>query len=610
MNVPSPLQGAFEAYLGLVGVAPNLAVSGLVVLAAIAAGWLLLYRPAPALGMIEEGADGDLARGTPFWAARPRKDRARRVARPVAGALLRGAVFLAAAGLLWTTVAGLADRCFDGELDTSTSWACQPTEQILLALNGILFVPVIIVAVVRRFWTMGRTARVTVVEGADTIGLAAWWLAELGVQPGARIALRHGSGPGKSKIVSLQTNGDRTRIAVPGDVRAALDLKLGTADLVFLPKRPFPVWPVAPISLALAALAGAYLIPADFDEDEAVPAETAAAPKFSDFELCIIMGGEARTGDYCKPLLEKPFDPQDKALIHLTLGRYDAQMGDDEAALGEFDAALAGDPTLWQAYQARAEIHIRNRAYPDAIAALSEAIKLAPSVDLYTRRGTVRDWSYDVPAGVADFSAALRFVAETRRGDVLRDRAESNFIAARYDAAVADAKRAVLYGASPADVSDMLGRAQYMAGLYQDAMGTLGRAAALAPDDAYPAIWLFLAEERAGVDGAARLRERIDAFDPQSWEHALISVLTGLVPAADVTPGDYPGDDTPQLAALAKETQACELNFYLGELALMRGENADAAARFKAAVSTGVTEYVEYGAARHELTKLVGGATP
>ena len=610
MNEPSAWLEAWDAYLGVVGMAPNLTVSWLVLLAVAAGVWLLLYRPAPWLGTIDEAQDRDLLRGTPFWAARAREDRAARLVGPIGWGLLRGGLFLAAAGLAWATASAVADVCYSGEFEPHSVFVCRPPAQILLGTIGILFVPVFVFVVLRRFWTMGRAAQVTVVDGAGAIGLPAWWIAELGVQPGDHIALRHKGGPGKSKTVAIQTNIDRGSIAVPSDVRAALDLELGPADLVFLPKRPFPVWPVPPILIVVAALIAATLVPADFEEGEEAPSAAAVAPKLSDFELCTIIGGGARTEDYCRPLLDKPLDPQDKALVHFELGLYAAQMGNDEAAMSELDAALAGDPMLWQAYQARAEIHIRNRAYPKAIEALSEAIKLAPSVDLYMRRGTVRDWSYAVPEGVDDFSAALRFVAGTRRGDVLRDRAESNFIAARYEASISDAKRAILYGTSPADVKGMLGRAQFMSGRYGDAAATLDEAAALAPEDAYPAIWLFLAEQRAGQDGTAKLRARADDFDPQSWEHALISVLTGLVPVDDVTPGDYPGDPAPQLAALSKETQTCELNFYLGEIALMKGDKADAAARFKAAVASGITEYIEYGAAREELTKLTGGAAP
>lgn len=69
-----------------------------------------------------------------------------------------------------------------------------------------------------------------------------------------------------------------------------------------------------------------------------------------------------------------------------------------------------------------------------------------------------------------------------------------------------------------------------------------------------------------------------------------------------------PGD----LLAAAKDADArkqkenvCEVNFYLGEYALIRGNRTEALKYFRAAVETGITTFVEFNAAKAEISRLV-----
>jgi len=87
-------------------------------------------------------------------------------------------------------------------------------------------------------------------------------------------------------------------------------------------------------------------------------------------------------------------------------------------------------------------------------------------------------------------------------------------------------------------------------------------------------------------------------------------VVLGDIAPGDVTPGSYPNDDVPQLEGLQDKAQACELNFFLGELALTKGETDKAVAHFEAVLKTGITEYTEYGAAHFELARMSGGSEP
>ena len=50
--------------------------------------------------------------------------------------------------------------------------------------------------------------------------------------------------------------------------------------------------------------------------------------------------------------------------------------------------------------------------------------------------------------------------------------------------------------------------------------------------------------------------------------------------------------------------QHCEAYFYLGQRALLRGDQTEAIRLFKAAIETGVIRMVEYFGAQVELTRL------
>ena len=53
----------------------------------------------------------------------------------------------------------------------------------------------------------------------------------------------------------------------------------------------------------------------------------------------------------------------------------------------------------------------------------------------------------------------------------------------------------------------------------------------------------------------------------------------------------------------------CELEFYLGEVRLAQGQREEGIHRLQAAIASGLTEYIEYWAAKVELKRL-GVAVP
>jgi len=601
MGAADFLQDAWSVLGAWMAVAPDLFLGALVAIFAAATYFLLRYRPYAAIGVLEAAPGGapdtDFSQGTPLWPQRPPASRARLVAAPVLKGIAVVAVAAGVSAALWRAIGPQAACAYTGD-PFHPGLFCDPGVRLPLSFFMILVVPAAVLAAIRRFWIMGRGARLTVTEGDGAIGLHPWWIGELGVRAGERVALRHGRGFGKAATVRIETNSARTQIAVPADVRAALDLPLGDADLVLLPEHPFPVWPAVP---ALIGVIGLWFMAAgNWNETPVVEEEHAP---LAQLQACLTAFQPQDLAVSCTPLIGT-LAPADEAVVHLQIARVHQYMGNSDEAMGAYNDALARDPAMWAARQGRAELFIAQRDYNRARADLDAAIELAPSVDLYVRRGTIADWVGQSDDALRDFTAAVDLAQPANRGPIFVERALSYSMSGAQAEALADIARARLYGASDGDIAYLSGRALLLSGDGEGAQAAFEEAARLAPETAYPAIWLYIARLRAGRDDPEALRLSAAGLDPASWQAALVGVLVGDVAPDDIEPGAYVNDDMAQLEPFQAEAQSCELHFYLGEVALARADKAAARAHFEAVIKTGVGEYVEYGAARAELKLL------
>jgi lipoprotein NlpI len=128
-------------------------------------------------------------------------------------------------------------------------------------------------------------------------------------------------------------------------------------------------------------------------------------------------------------------------------------------------------------------------------------------------------------------------------------------------------------------------------GNYDAAAADLGRVL-LAADDAYAALWYFLANWRTGKQSAMALEVFASKLKPAQWPYPVVQL--------------YLGRRTPDqvLAAADKPNELCEAQFYIGTWHALRGERVAASGPLKAAGETCPKWFAEYHGAQAELKRL------
>ncbi len=111
-------------------------------------------------------------------------------------------------------------------------------------------------------------------------------------------------------------------------------------------------------------------------------------------------------------------------------------------------------------------------------------------------------------------------------------------------------------------------------------------------------LWLYAARERASRDGRTGLREVLPNLDRNQWPVPVLHFFLGKLSAA-------------RLLAEAKHhnrqtelEQLCEANYYIAQQHMIGGRKRQAAKRFKRAVDTGISNFVEYSGAQAELATM------
>jgi lipoprotein NlpI len=319
-------------------------------------------------------------------------------------------------------------------------------------------------------------------------------------------------------------------------------------------------------------------------------------------QLCRSSAPAARASA-CTALIDSgALVPGEAALAHYFRGFAERDLRQDETALGDFDAALRLDGTLWPAYWVRAELREARRDYAAAAADWQEIIRRRPRIaGPYENRGNDLDNLGNSAEAVGVYTQAIALAGpKDNVAGFHVDRAVAFEGEHQYDKAKADFNEAITR--APTEIAFAgRGRVRYLSGDFAGAASDFARAAELNRGDNYMLLWLYLAEAHAGRNAVALLRQRAAERNLAEWPGPIVRVFLGELKPEQVAPPALPADWP---AAVRKAAAQCELSFYVAELRLLRHEPAKAAALFRATVATGIKEYVEYRAAAFELGRL------
>jgi tetratricopeptide (TPR) repeat protein len=275
-----------------------------------------------------------------------------------------------------------------------------------------------------------------------------------------------------------------------------------------------------------------------------------------DSQTCANSSGDAGIAICTREITSGKYTGPNLARRYYNRGVLHSAKDDNDRAIVDYSEAIRLDPTLYPPRINRGLIYFDNSDYGRAITDFSEAIRLNPKQALaFFNRGYVYAVQGDTTRAIADLSEAIRLDSSYTRSLLWRGYVNSNL--GNYDAAASDLGRVLL-----------------------------------ATDDAYAALWYFLANWRSGKQSAMALEVFASKLKPAEWPYPVVQLFLGR--------------NTPDqvLAAAGEPNELCEAQFYIGAWHAHRGERAAAGAPLRAAVDTCPKWFAEYHGAQAELKRL------
>lgn len=236
-----------------------------------------------------------------------------------------------------------------------------------------------------------------------------------------------------------------------------------------------------------------------------------------------------------------------------------------------------------------------------AIAGCSAVIKLGIETPenlafAYSNRGLARVAKGEIEGAIDDYDES----AKLNPGEAMTyyNRALAYSTRGAYAPAIADFGEAVRLAPDDARPVKARGHVLFYLARFRLAALDLDRAFTLGRDDPYVALWHHLALSRDQRPRESKLREQMATLDMTRWPAPVVRLYLGELKPVEVI--DAARNADPNI----EREQFCEAYFYIGQAALLGGEPSSAMDLFRLTVDTGLTTFIEYKAARAEMTRL------
>jgi tetratricopeptide (TPR) repeat protein len=242
-------------------------------------------------------------------------------------------------------------------------------------------------------------------------------------------------------------------------------------------------------------------------------------------------------------------------------------LGDRDHAIADFDAVIKLRPDVASAYYERGNTYREKGDMTRAIADYSSSIRLKPDyIDAFNDRGLTYQFSKRFSKAFSDYATAIRLAPNDP--DPYYNRAKLYRDLGQYDNAIADYNE--LIALTPRFPPAYNGRAytNFHAGRFDAAVNDFRRSLAMTPGQAYPILWLHVANLRAQEDDNEELAANVKAIDNHAWPAPIASYFTRSLSAAGLIAEARHGNFT------QRADWICDTDFFLGEDALAKRQKA------------------------------------
>ena len=273
------------------------------------------------------------------------------------------------------------------------------------------------------------------------------------------------------------------------------------------------------------------------------------------------------------------------------------EKGQLEQALEDCDEAVRRDPNHAVAYNVRGSVYRKMGEYDRAIEDLDHALRLNPNFPFaYNNRGNAYVDKGEYDRALEDFNEALRLDPEyasayNNRGDAYERKGD-------YARAIQDYTQALSLNPDFAIAYNNRGNVHFYMGSFAQAVQDIEAAVDRGIGGPYPFLWLFLARERAGLDGAKTLEVLVPEPDMDTWPGPIISYFQRKLSKAELQ------DMVEGSGSKLKARKVCEYNYFVGEAELLDGQAVSARAMLEQAVASCAPTAIEFYGAKAELARL------
>ncbi|MDH3715505.1 MAG: tetratricopeptide repeat protein [Gammaproteobacteria bacterium] len=261
---------------------------------------------------------------------------------------------------------------------------------------------------------------------------------------------------------------------------------------------------------------------------------------------------------------------------------------------GKGDLSAVSWATL---YSARGRAYIGRGEFQRAVADLDAALRLNPlSANAYNSRGAVRHAQGEFELAVEDYGRAIELFPNY--AEAHRNRGRSYHFLSNLDRAVVDYGVATSLNPWDPEPVALRGMVHYQSGRYARAAADFEHVERMGFPYKYLALWRYLAAQRIQRDAREVLSKAASWLDSGEWPAPLVAAYLDLEPAELAITA---ARESPEATRAVRSSEA---NYYLGELALLRGDRERAVELFRASLAARATLSVEQLMADAALQRL------